>query len=277
MVGIYKITNPKGKVYIGQSVNIEKRWKCYYKLKDKSKFRSRIHESINKYGVDFHKFEIIEECLIEQLNERERYWQDQYDVLGINGLNLILTTCNSLSGYFSDETKRRITESKTGHSMYNEEWKNKISEGNKGKKRTEEMKLAMNHPKPKGFGEKLSKILKGKINNGKKFSQETKNKMREAHLGNKKSEEHCKNISKAKKGKPLHKDGKSHSLYYTDEIRKKISDSRTNKKPILCIENNKSFISIQEASSEMNISWNSINSSCKNPGKIVKGYSFKYI
>ena len=30
MIGIYKITNPKEKVYIGQSIDIEKRWKRYY-------------------------------------------------------------------------------------------------------------------------------------------------------------------------------------------------------------------------------------------------------
>ena len=37
------------------------------------------------------KFEIIEQCILTQLNERERYWQDYYDVLGINGLNCKLT------------------------------------------------------------------------------------------------------------------------------------------------------------------------------------------
>jgi len=30
MVGIYKITNPNGKIYIGQSINIESRKRVYY-------------------------------------------------------------------------------------------------------------------------------------------------------------------------------------------------------------------------------------------------------
>jgi len=29
MIGIYKITSPSNKVYIGQSINIEKRFKSY--------------------------------------------------------------------------------------------------------------------------------------------------------------------------------------------------------------------------------------------------------
>ena len=29
MIGIYKITSPSGKVYIGQSIDIERRWKKY--------------------------------------------------------------------------------------------------------------------------------------------------------------------------------------------------------------------------------------------------------
>ena len=29
MIGIYKIVSPSGKVYIGQSTNIERRWKEY--------------------------------------------------------------------------------------------------------------------------------------------------------------------------------------------------------------------------------------------------------
>ena len=33
MVGIYKITNPKGKIYIGQSVDLDKR-KIYSLLKE---------------------------------------------------------------------------------------------------------------------------------------------------------------------------------------------------------------------------------------------------
>ncbi len=32
MIGIYKITNPEGKIYIGQSIDIDRRFKEYKRL-----------------------------------------------------------------------------------------------------------------------------------------------------------------------------------------------------------------------------------------------------
>ena len=46
--GIYKITNPNGKVYIGQSIDIDKRWNKY-KVKN-CKPQIRLYNSLNKYG-----------------------------------------------------------------------------------------------------------------------------------------------------------------------------------------------------------------------------------
>lgn len=88
MVGIYKITSPSGRVYIGQSKNIETR-KNNYKSISKVKRQPLIERSILKYGWESHVFEVIEECLKEDLNNKERYWQDFYDVLN-GGLNCIL-------------------------------------------------------------------------------------------------------------------------------------------------------------------------------------------
>jgi group I intron endonuclease len=75
MIGIYKITNPKGKIYIGQSMNINKR-KYAYKSADKRVIGPKISNSLNKYGWENHKFEIIEECNIDQLYEKEVYWKE---------------------------------------------------------------------------------------------------------------------------------------------------------------------------------------------------------
>lgn len=109
MVGIYKITNPNNRVYIGQSVNIRKRLERYERLHCKN--QSRLYASLVKYGFSEHIFEIIEECTIEQLNERERHWQDFYDVLSENGLNCKLTKTSSKSGYCSEEVRKKISES----------------------------------------------------------------------------------------------------------------------------------------------------------------------
>lgn len=103
MVGIYRITNPVGKVYIGQSVNIERRFRSYKNLTHCSQ-QHKLFRSFRKYNVVEHVFEVIEECNEKHLNERERYWQDFYDVLSNNGLNLKLTKTADRSGKMSKES-----------------------------------------------------------------------------------------------------------------------------------------------------------------------------
>ena len=87
MIGIYKITSPSNKVYIGQSTNIEKRWSGYSTNKKKIKEQTKLFNSFRKYGVDNHKFEIIEECVKDKLNDREIYWIEFYNSVNV-GLNV---------------------------------------------------------------------------------------------------------------------------------------------------------------------------------------------
>ena len=110
MIGIYKIISPTNRVYIGQSINVEKRWKSY-KTNQNYSSQVRLKNSFDKYGIETHQFILLEECDISNLNEQERYYQDLYDVLGPNGLNCRLTTTESKSGKNSIESniKRSIT------------------------------------------------------------------------------------------------------------------------------------------------------------------------
>ena len=57
MIGIYKITNSKGAIYIGQAVNIERRKKDYSRAGCKS--QRKIYNSIKKYGWKDHTFEVL--------------------------------------------------------------------------------------------------------------------------------------------------------------------------------------------------------------------------
>lgn len=100
MIGIYKVTNPKGKIYIGQSLDIFKRFKTYKGLHCPNQIKLR--NSLAKYGVASHTFDVLEECAAEELNRKERYWQDYYNVLN-NGLNCILTNTGSKSGRQSQD------------------------------------------------------------------------------------------------------------------------------------------------------------------------------
>lgn len=111
MIGIYKIISPTNKVYIGQSIDIETRWNSY-KNNRNCHSQTRLKNSFDKYGIEMHQFVLLEECDISKLNERERYYQDLYDVLGSNGLNCKLTTTESKSGKNSIESniKRSLTQ-----------------------------------------------------------------------------------------------------------------------------------------------------------------------
>ena len=74
--GIYKVTNKiNGKVYIGQSVDIGKRWRQHMTAEDDNYF----HKAIQKYGVENFEWEIIEKCKKKDLDEREIYWIEYYD------------------------------------------------------------------------------------------------------------------------------------------------------------------------------------------------------
>lgn len=122
MVGIYKITSPSGKIYIGQSVDIERRFHQYERLECKG--QTHLYRSFLKYSFEAHSIEIIEECSIDSLNERERYWQEFYDVIK-GGLNCKLTTTKDKTGYFSDQTKKRISESLKGRKQTEKQKKDK--------------------------------------------------------------------------------------------------------------------------------------------------------
>lgn len=129
MIGIYKITSPSNKIYIGQSQDIKLRF-YYYSIKSCTGQR-KLYHSLKKHGVENHIFEVIEECTIEKLNERERYYQDFYNVTGENGLNLVLQGANEKRKVISDEMKKRISIANSGerNGMY-------------GKKKSEEFKQA---------------------------------------------------------------------------------------------------------------------------------------
>lgn len=83
MIGIYKITNlVNGKVYIGQSTNIKRRWKDHRKdafWKNNPEYEYPLYRAMRKYGIDNFSFDILEECNKEDLNEKEKLYIAQYD------------------------------------------------------------------------------------------------------------------------------------------------------------------------------------------------------
>lgn len=134
LCGIYKITCVvNGKCYIGQSVDIKRRWRTHkYKLKQRTHFNQYLQNLYNKYGGKNLTFEIIELCSKELLDERERYWIKYYG--GVESKK----NCNWESGGNSQKTcssltRKRLIESHLGFKVA-EETKRKISNSTKGKR-----------------------------------------------------------------------------------------------------------------------------------------------
>lgn len=76
---IYKITNNiNKKVYIGQTNNINRRFREHKNCGGIEEQNKLLYYAINKYGIENFSFDIIEGP-IEDYNEREKYWIKYYN------------------------------------------------------------------------------------------------------------------------------------------------------------------------------------------------------
>ena len=137
MVGIYKITNPNGRIYIGQSTDVKGRWNKYSKLHCKD--QPSLYSSLKKYGWEKHTKEIIEECKANDLDTQEIYWGEHYNVLSNKNLNCRLG--RGFGSYDSEETKIKKRLCHLGRENYwlkgkplTQEHKDKITKSKTGKK-----------------------------------------------------------------------------------------------------------------------------------------------
>lgn len=224
--GIYKITSPTGKVYIGQAVDIERRFKEYYKLLDKIKTQTRLYKSLLKYGFEAHQCDVIEYCSEDELNCSERFWQDEFDVIGENGLNCILQECGEKRRGLSEETKRKLSEAGKNRAGESHHMYGILGENNPnfGSKRTEEQCA--------NISASLIGKRKGENNNmfGKTHSEETRKKIGDSNRGKKRtfSEqalENAKRLGKERRGKPNY----------------------SNRKTILCLRTGIFYFGVEEA------------------------------
>jgi len=152
---------------MGKTFNIVRRKSHYRNLFCEE--QPKIYRSLLKYGWEAHKLEIIEECSKELLIEREIFYKQQF--INEFGWEMALF-CNILDeggGPLSEETRKKISKSKKGHSCFNDEWKMKI-------------KKALN-----------------KNNHSKYYTNEVKDKISKGNKGKAKpfTKEHIENISKA--------------------------------------------------------------------------------
>lgn len=211
MTGIYKITSPTGKVYIGQSYNIRQRWKCYH---SKHHTCMAIERSISKYGKAAHKFEVIHELPPDV----EQEVMDRYEVLYIQlhrDANFVLLNIRGggSNGKLSESTKNKIGEA------------NKISLlGNKPPNAGIPWKEFLGEERAATMVDKISKKLRGR-----KLTEETIARRKQTYktkghpcLGRKASPETIERLRQSHIGQQGHMKGKTH----TEDARKRMSDHR---------------------------------------------------
>jgi hypothetical protein len=216
--GIYCITNTiTGKKYIGQSINIKRRFAQHKRAVEKNKKSECfvMHRSMAKHGVDKFTFEVLLYATDrEYMNLMEEKCIEKLNTLHPNGYNL--NTGGQCPIAISDASRQKMM----GRIPWNknvpmtEEQKIKLSKAKKGK------------PGRKGFTvseeqkRKQSIAMKGKpaINKGVSMSEEQKVKLRGLDKSYTKTPEYRKMMSEALKKR-----------VFTAEHRAKIAETKRQK------------------------------------------------
>lgn len=133
MIGIYAIKNKTNQFhYIGLSTNIEQRF-LFHKRRLKSGKHKNLHlqSSWDKTGEDEFEFIILEECIEENLSEKEKFYIKHYNSADRKfGYN---KTWGGEFGRLSDEIIKSTADKLRGRTL-SQEMKDKISKTLTGRK-----------------------------------------------------------------------------------------------------------------------------------------------
>ena len=197
---LYRIVNKiNGKVYIGQALDVPKRWYDHRKAFKANRPTQIIHHALIKYGLDNFEFEIIASCKTQDdTNNTETELVKQYDSFIGNGGGYN-ATLGGMNAPKTEEWKQKISQILMGHEV-SQEARDKISQGNTGKVRSDEFKKNVSaFHAGKEVSEKTRQLL-SEINTGKEMLKETRQKLSEINKGKKLPEETKKKIGNAIRG-----------------------------------------------------------------------------
>jgi group I intron endonuclease len=144
IIGIYKIISPSKKIYIGQSIDVYNRWRLYSLINCKG--QPKLYNSLKKHGFEKHVFEIIEECSLEQLDEREIFWKKHYlNQFDMNWKRVLFCKIyDNGGGPLTQEMKDKISKANKGKPK-SEQHKNNMKTGRKGMTFTQQHKDNMSN------------------------------------------------------------------------------------------------------------------------------------
>jgi len=185
---IYKITNKEnGLIYIGCTINsLEKRFGEHLSRCFTSTHKSKLYNSIKKYGQENFTIELIEECDLNIIYETEKKYIEQYDSYN-NGLNSTIGGEGCLGYTHSPEIRQKISENtkngnshkgKTYEELYGdraeeEKLKRKLASGwdkmNEDERNIRVNNITQSIRKNSKYGIELVKEIKQKINEGVKI------------------------------------------------------------------------------------------------------------
>jgi group I intron endonuclease len=203
-----------------------------------------LKKAIQKYGKDVFVKLIIENCSVDDLNEREKYWIAYYNTYLGDGYNLTPGGDGWVEGMkHSDTSRLKISSTKKGNVIISEEQKTKIKQS------------------LKNYYSNLTPAQRSEIYGvgGRKQKGVQKKPFTETHKSN---------LSKGQTGK---------QKTQTKEHRAKIGKTRWKKVGMYTPDNKliQIYNSMTEASRVTGGSISEISKSCKDGKTTVKGYIFK--
>lgn len=171
--GVYTIAAPSGRLYVGSSSNIRKRWSAHRTALAKGDHHCRqLQRACNKHGLDSFVFSKVAICGIDDLLRRE---QEQMDEFGHKRLYNSSLVAGSIRGFqMSAETRAKQSLAKLG------------------KKATQSTRVKMSTYAKQRSLEHLAKLANAST--GKRATPAAKEKMRQAKLGKRQSSEHVEKV-----------------------------------------------------------------------------------
>lgn len=182
MTGIYKITNPNNEIYIGGTIDFNRRIVQYRHSKGQGRL---IQESLDNHGFENHAVKLIHELPADisqdVLDRYEQLYMDLYKDCGVVLLNLKMA---GRGGKHGEKTKIKMSISATGKKI-SETHRRNMSISQTGRIHSEEVKqkIRMAHIGKTYSKETIERMRMAKV--GKKTSEETKRKIAAALTGGK--------------------------------------------------------------------------------------------